>query len=147
VAVSKNDVLYQLVYVSVASRPFGQQDLVELLESARADNAKLGITGLLLFRDGAFMQALEGPKSQVTGLFEKIKEDERHDCVIVVYEGPIESRSFPDWYMGFKSPSEAEMAKLAGYRSFADLAREPKDPAAASSVARRLLDAFRVPQH
>jgi len=143
--VSKNDVLYHLVYVSLASRPLGQHDLVELLESARAKNAELGITGLLLFRDGAFMQALEGPKSQVKGIFETIVKDERHDCVVVLYEGPIESRSFPDWSMGFKSPSEADMAKLEGYRSFSDLAQEPQDPEALSSIAQKLLDSFRSP--
>ena len=97
------DALYNLVYVSVASRPLEERDLVELLESARAKNATLGITGLLLFRDGAFMQALEGAKSEVKGLFETIAKDDRHDCVVVLYEGPIDSRSFPDWAMGFKS--------------------------------------------
>ena len=145
-ALRTNAVLYHLVYVSVASRPLGEHDLLDLLESARTHNAKVGITGMLLFRDGAFMQGLEGPKKEVLELFDRITKDERHDCVIVLSQGPIESRSFPDWSMGFKSPSEADMVKLAGYRSFADLAREPKDRAAASSVARKLLDSFRVPQ-
>lgn len=135
--------LYNLVYVSVASRPFEESELLELLEDFRANNSKFGITGMLLFRDGAFMQALEGPKDRVRRLFDNIQRDKRHECVVVLYEGPLDSRFFPDWSMGFKSPSEREMAKVEGYTSFLNYARQPCDLEVLSSVARRLLDSFR----
>jgi hypothetical protein len=141
--VSKQDRLYNLVYVSAASRPFGERALLELLEQSRASNAKHGITGMLLFRDGAFMQALEGPKDEVLELFGRIEKDERHECVIVLYQGPIEARHFPDWSMGFKSPSEAELAKVEGYTSFLNFPNQPYDRQILASVARKLLDSFR----
>lgn len=145
VAVSKNDTLYNLVYVSAASRPFAERDLLELLETSRDNNAKLQITGMLLFRDGAFMQALEGPKEQVLGLFDKIAKDERHGCVVVLYQGPIEARSFPDWSMGFKSLSEAELTKVEGYTSFLNFSKQSYDVKVLSSVARKLLGSFARP--
>lgn len=137
--------LYNLVYVSAASRPFAERDLVDLLEQAREKNAKLGITGMLLFRDGAFMQALEGTKDHVKAVFEKIEKDERHECIVVLYEGPIKSRSFPDWSMGFKTPSEAELSEVEGYTSFVNFSKQPYDRAVLSSVARKLLGSFARP--
>jgi len=136
-------VLYNLVYVSAASRPFEESGLLELLEEARVANSRFEITGMLLFRDGAFMQALEGPKDAVLRLFDNIRRDKRHECVVVLYEGPLESRLFPDWSMGFKSPSEEEMAKVEGYTSFLNYATQPGDREILSSVASKLLDSFR----
>lgn len=142
-ATDQKNKLYNLVYVSAASRPFKDSDLLALLEQSRANNAKLEITGMLLFRDRAFMQALEGPKDTVLQLFDKISRDERHECVVALYQGPVDSRLFPDWSMGFKSPSEEEMANVEGYTSFLNYPTQPLNREALSSVARKLLDSFR----
>ena len=59
--------MHQLVYVSAATHAFTKSELLELLNKARANNQRLGITGLLLFKDGDFIQLLEGDKSCRTG--------------------------------------------------------------------------------
>jgi hypothetical protein len=52
--------VFALVYVSSATKPFSPDELSELLAQARVDNAALGITGMLLYSNGNFMQVLEG---------------------------------------------------------------------------------------
>lgn len=50
----------------------------EILRQAAANNLENGITGVLLARDGWFMQAIEGPETRVRGLVENIWRDPRH---------------------------------------------------------------------
>ena len=50
--------LYCLVYISLAIRKMSDAELSELLATCRKNNRKLEVTGLLLYRDGFFIQAL-----------------------------------------------------------------------------------------
>jgi len=52
-----------LVYVSSATELFSDTQLENLLLRSRQNNSTLGITGMLLYKDGNFMQCLEGPKT------------------------------------------------------------------------------------
>jgi hypothetical protein len=52
--------LISLVYLSAAVFPFQPEDLLELLGKSQERNHKLGITGMLLFKQGNFLQVLEG---------------------------------------------------------------------------------------
>ena len=52
--------IFQLVYRSTASRHLPASALLHLLERSRAHNARLEITGMLLFHSGQFLQMLEG---------------------------------------------------------------------------------------
>jgi Sensors of blue-light using FAD len=51
--------MIQLVYVSSSVKPFCDNELLQLLERCRRNNDKLGITGMLLYKNGDFMQALD----------------------------------------------------------------------------------------
>ena len=55
--------VFQLIYVSLATRPMTPGDLVELLTQSRDKNARLGITGLLVYHNREFMQLLEGERA------------------------------------------------------------------------------------
>jgi len=70
--------MFSLIYVSSAVTEFSKSELVDLLESCHANNANLGVTGMLLYKDGNFMQALEGNEDVVRGLHAKIALDPRH---------------------------------------------------------------------
>ena len=52
--------MYQLIYLSSATEMFTKEKLLALLEQSRPNNARLGITGILLYSNGNFMQTLEG---------------------------------------------------------------------------------------
>jgi len=110
--------LYQIVYLSTATEPFSKVQLMELLEGSARRNTRAGITGLLLYQNGVFMQALEGEKSVLVELFEKISHDPRHHHIIRLIQGPIKERNFPNSAMAFRDLDSPELRKLPGYSEF-----------------------------
>lgn len=135
--------LYYLIYVSSACFDFTDQDLLDLLEQSREDNLKLEITGMLLYKGGNFMQVLEGERDAVKGIFEKIRVDKRHKGVIVVLEGDLAERQFPNWSMGFKRMSDQVQKDEVGYTDFLDYSSNLCELQAHPSVCHRLLLSFR----
>ncbi len=124
--------LHFLMYVSSARRKYGPAELAELLSVAREKNSRSGITGMLLYKAGLFLQVLEGDSDLVRGLYAKIASDERHRTCSVVMEGSIPEGRFRDWSMAFRNLDDPDLAKLPGYspfmenpRLFADIKDDP----------------------
>ncbi|MBW8852284.1 MAG: BLUF domain-containing protein [Xanthomonadales bacterium] len=92
--------LRQVVYASHERFPFEGLALVSLLSHARARNAAQGITGVLLYANGAFVQCLEGPSAAVDALFARIERDPRHGDVVLLHALPVARRHFGAWWMG-----------------------------------------------
>jgi len=113
-----------IVYVSQAVKPFSADALGALLEHSRKRNTADGITGLLIYRynddfsRGNFLQILEGPDAALDDVWRRISSDPRHHTVVVVEEGHVAQRMFPDWSMGFKNVAAVQ---LADYEGFADM--------------------------
>jgi hypothetical protein len=56
----------------------------DILQTARKANSLLGISGLLLYRMGHFVQLLEGDEEAVLKLYQKIQLDSRHkECKVL----------------------------------------------------------------
>lgn len=94
-------IMFYLVYLSAAATPLSHAELVALLAQSRASNRAAGITGLLLYHDGSFLQVLEGEREVVEDLFSRIAHDPRHRSVMRLLSGQSEQRLFPDWTMAF----------------------------------------------
>jgi blue light- and temperature-responsive anti-repressor len=86
-----------LTYKSVATAKPSAQDLEILAARARARNRSLGITGMLLFEDGCFLQSLEGPQRSLSALWASIKRDVRHNHIEVLSEHIATARLFSGW--------------------------------------------------
>jgi len=95
--------MIQLVYVSSSVQPFTSSELLQLLDKARRNNEKLAIAGILLYKDGDFMQALEGEEEPVHSLSARIAKDPRHKDIRILLNGACTEREFPDWSMGFRN--------------------------------------------
>lgn len=97
--------VHRLVYISRNAMPGTNDEVVEgihqILKSSRSNNARVGVTGALLFNSGCFAQVLEGSSSAVSETFERIQWDERHSDVLVLDYSPVTARAFPDWSMSF----------------------------------------------
>ena len=104
--------LYTIVYLSYPHRRMAKEDLNAILHTSRDNNQKLDITGVLVYSSSTFIQVLEGDKGIITDLYDKIKKDKRHHGAFIVFEGPLASRAFSNWSMGFKSMSEEELAEF-----------------------------------
>ena len=96
-----------LVYASAATSAAPRLD--DILSASRRNNAQNCVTGLLLFADGAFIQALEGPEKAVEETFARIQNDRRHKHIMELYCAPLDRRNFPNWSMGAWTIEHAEV--------------------------------------
>jgi hypothetical protein len=133
--------LIQCIYASAASRPFDTEELAELLEVARETNAKLGLTGMLLYAEGSFFQVLEGQAEVVDALYARIGRDQRHDQVTLIIREPIPKRYFDAWTMGFYKVSREELIGMSGVNDF--FGRDRDVVSIDAGRAKKLLAAFR----
>jgi hypothetical protein len=131
--------LHSLVYVSAAVDPFSDDALQELLQRARQKNAQLGVTGLLLYADGNFMQCLEGARVAVSALFETISRDPRHHQVMTLVDEPVARREFGEWAMAFRRVDLPEWLRIA-----ATSRPDRPAPSQASDVRALLIDFWRT---
>ena len=97
--------IYRLVYTSRNLLTGGEDEqqaaVAGLLAVSKRNNARVGVTGALLFNGGSFAQVLEGSRAAVEGTFERIQRDPRHSDVTVLQCEPVAARGFPNWSMGF----------------------------------------------
>ncbi|MEM7342974.1 MAG: BLUF domain-containing protein [Chloroflexota bacterium] len=112
--------LFSIIYASASVKFFSKEDLIELLKTFKSKNMAKGITGMLLYKDGNFIQAIEGHEEDVIELYQKIVNDPRHTNVIQLGRQPIFERQFPDWSMGFRNIDDLTRAELEGYSRFLD---------------------------
>ncbi|MDX1992754.1 MAG: BLUF domain-containing protein [bacterium] len=118
--------MIQLIYASSAVRLFSGEALLHMLEKSRTNNEKLGITGMLLYQGGNFLQVLEGQEQAVMPLYSKIQQDPRHYDVTTIMKRPLMVRLFDDWQMGFVNLDEIDLTRVPGYTSYLNQPFEPE---------------------
>ena len=116
--------VFQLLYHSRATRSLTEAEVYALLSHARQANAASHLTGLLVYRDGRFVQVLEGPEAHVRATYARIAQDPRHTQVVVVGEAADRPRHFARWRMALGRGSEPAVARLFA----AALAPSGEDP-------------------
>lgn len=111
--------LKSLCYLSTATHRLDEAELAELLRAAREKNEAAGITGVLLYCDGNFMQYVEGPAGAIDGLWRALGSDPRHYGVVELFRQDIGQRVFTGWSMAFKAAEARQFDELL------HIAREP----------------------
>lgn len=107
---------YSIVYFSTAIADFGEADLVQLLKQARSFNEQAGITGVLMYGGGRFVQVLEGCPAIVRSLYARIATDPRHGRLEKLADGMVPRREFKEWHMSFAPlPAGSDRQHLPGY--------------------------------
>ncbi len=106
---------YGIVYMSTANANFGAADLLKLLKQARGFNEQAGITGVLMYGGGRFMQVLEGGPAAVRELYARIVADPRHGRFEELANGWLTRREYAGWHMSFAPPPPGNFRELAGY--------------------------------
>lgn len=110
--------IWHLLYRSEQAYEMDTADLMKLLFDARTFNSENGITGLLLYRNGHFMQLLEGEKPMLKLLYGWIAADTRHRNPVLEIDAPARERLFPEWKMGYaEAPRIEGRAALYGTES------------------------------
>lgn len=95
--------MFQLAYISTASREFSVDELTDLSNDAGIRNRKINVTGLLLHHNGAFLQFLEGSEDTIRALYEHIARDPRHSDCKIVYTQEASTRLFSNWFTRYLS--------------------------------------------
>jgi hypothetical protein len=93
--------VFQVFYVSRASAAFDNAQVQSLLQAARRQNARLDVTGCLLFSGHCFAQVLEGAQPVVNAMLRRIGADPRHLGVRVLSQAQRDERDYADWAMGY----------------------------------------------
>ncbi len=135
--------MFQIVYASTAVKMFSGSELLEWLVPFREKNACLGITGLLLYKHGSFMQVLEGTEEAVRALYAIVRADQRHHHVLTLATLPVTARQFPDWSLGFKDLDAVEISFAPGYDPSPALLPTGDELSWQASVAMTLLATFK----
>jgi Sensors of blue-light using FAD len=121
--------LVRLMYASRAAESVNQEELVAILKKSKANNPGLGVTGVLCFSSGIFLQVLEGGRSAVSALYNRIAADPRHRNVEILSYEEIGERRFAGWSMGQVNLGRLNPALLIKYSETATL-----DPYAVSGA-------------
>lgn len=98
----------RLTYASTSTSKPGtiRQDLLDILAEATTHNSANDINGVLYYGNDYFFQCIEGRKTQVVELFNKICNDPRHTNVVVLSYHEIQDFSFKAWEMKFARQDE-----------------------------------------
>lgn len=138
--------LIHLIYVSTAPVPASAATLEEILAVSSRNNERDGVTGMLLYAGGTFMQVLEGEDEAVDATHQRIERDARHTGVILLERAPISERSFSRWSMGYRRISAAEAAAEPAYAPFFSEGFEASAIGAKPGAALAMLKHFAVDQ-
>ena len=125
--------LVRLMYASRAVAGIDLDTLTAILRRSKADNPRLGITGVLCFSEGIFLQVLEGGRGAVNALYNRIVADPRHTQVELMSYQEIGERRFAGWSMGQVNLARLNRALLLKYSESATL--DPYSVSGAVSMA------------
>jgi hypothetical protein len=106
--------LVRLLYASRAIDP-ASAAIDDILLQSRQGNPSSGITGILCYGGGIFLQAIEGGRSAVSELYGHIQRDPRHKDVVLLHYEEIAERRFSGWTMGQVNMSKINASILLKY--------------------------------
>ena len=132
--------LESIVYVSSAVRLLNIDDIAHLLTRARERNKEYGITGVLLYIGGNFMQYIEGPRDSLDHIYKIIRKAKQHTGIIMISRESIENRQFANWSMGFQTKEVEGYVGSPSENQLIEMILEPIDDN--SSPARVVLHSF-----
>ncbi len=133
--------LHQFVYASSAITLMSKQELASLLHKSRENNTRDEITGMLLYHEGTFIQAIEGEREKVERLRQRIELDPCHRGIISLYNAALEERQFGGWAMGFRS-GDAVIKEAKGFEDLLGIQASMERLKAQPGRARQLLLSF-----
>lgn len=123
--------VYTVIYVSKALESVDENEITRILDISQKFNAEHGITGFLLFNNGYFMQLLEGRKTLIDDLLQKIANDKRHTDFKIILRTVNQQRLFDQWSMGYwnmkNTGSEVDFSKWQAHTfRLTELSRDAK---------------------
>ncbi|WP_452599807.1 BLUF domain-containing protein [Pontimicrobium sp. MEBiC01747] len=108
--------LKTICYVSSSDIDLNISDLNELFKTTIKNNTHSKISGILIYKNGNFLQIIEGEENQIDKLYTKICLDARHHGTILIIETKICDRVFDNYSTEFPIiNNNKQMLKLKHY--------------------------------
>ena len=120
--------LVRLLYASRAVDK-NPEAIEAILAQSRQFNPASGITGILCYGGGIFLQAIEGGRNAISELYGHIQKDARHKDVVLLHYEEISERRFGGWTMGQVNMEKINSSILLKYAEKPEL-----DPYSTSGV-------------
>lgn len=101
--------IYNVLYCSHATALMTDDELARINKTSGINNPKRGVTGLLVYGSGMFMQWLDGPRHAVESLMTILATDARHETIVrlQVLDG-LKERLYPAWAMQNVAPGDIQ---------------------------------------
>jgi len=106
--------LTRLLYFSRVNSEM-DQDIEQILSSAREQNSSRNITGALWFDGDYFVQALEGGRYAVSETYHRIAADKRHSDIELASCEMVDSRLFHKWRMAYFADTQENRDLITKY--------------------------------
>jgi hypothetical protein len=107
----------RVIYTSRAVKDFSKRELLDLLHDARAYNSVDKICGVLMHRNGYFLQVLEGEPEAIDNLLVRLIRDTRHADLKIIHDSSVDSLLFSNWAMGSADLESPELSLIPGLRT------------------------------
>lgn len=124
-------------------KPDFKQACLALSAQCARDNKRNGLSGALIVDPNWFVQTIEGDKSRLMPVFQRILKDSRHSDVRIFELVTAQTRIFPGWAMhvGEMSPIDPALVWecVEGYRRYT--------PTHARTLMRALHSSMSYPLH
>ncbi len=98
--------MHRLVYLSHATSHLPTHGIADIVKRSQINNAKVGLTGMLVYHGNRFFQVLEGLPANLAQRYKCIQADKRHEKMSLLYSSAISKRAFPSWQMSYYRPEE-----------------------------------------
>ena len=115
-------IVYMSEYLGNSNSMFS--DIGDIITVSKANNPKHGITGLLLYHRGKFVQFLEGEEEELRKLMQRIEKDERHCKLQYLIDERITARGFEQWNMDFFNLSDHDTIDYEQMKEISRLYRQ-----------------------
>lgn len=86
-----------------------------ILHECRSRNPNSGITGVLCYGGGIFLQVIEGGRMAISQLYNQIQRDARHKDVVLLQYEEVSERRFVGWTMGEVNTTRINASILLKY--------------------------------
>lgn len=90
-----------VTYSSFAAPGLQPDELEAILRVSQRNNARDGVTGMLMFNGAVFVQSIEGPAEAIERLVMRLGCDDRQCDIVICDERTLTQRIWPDWSMGY----------------------------------------------
>lgn len=108
----------QVATVSKLENRMSREELLDFVRNWRERNAAVGLTGMLLHRDGEFLQVLEGPSHCVKKVSDRIRRDEKISETRVVGVRRVRDPWFAGSSLGFENLEDPSAMLPEGVTDF-----------------------------